>query len=324
MKVALLLLALSAVPLRLSAETLRLEGEIAAEKSVSISPPSVDGQWQYQITQLLPDGSAVKKDQVVVAFDAGDLQRRLVEAQSKLNEKRSELERLLLDLAERERTETLSIEEQRAELAKATRKAEQPAELLRSVDYKKLVAERQRAEARQPLIEQRERARAEQRRAERALVEAEVTQLSAEAAMLATALGQLQVKAPRDGVLVVRSGWRGERFEVGTQVFVGQSVAEIPDPATLVVRATATERDLFRVREGQAATVRVEGGAGRQFDAVVTRVGASVRSKSRRQPIPVVDVELDIQGNTQGLRPGQAVSVSLQSAAQGDAVGEAP
>lgn len=314
---------LCALPLHAKAQALRLEGEIAAQQSVSISPPSVDGQWQYQITQLLADGSAVKKDQVVVAFDAGDLQRRLVEAQSKLNEKRSERERLLLDLAERERTEKLSIEEQRAELAKATRKAEQPAELLRSVDYKKLVVERQRAESRQSLIEQRDRASDEQRRAERELVEAEVTQLSAEAAMLATALGQLQVKAPRDGVLVVRSGWRGERFEVGTQVFMGQSVAEIPDPTTLVVRATATERDLFRVQQGQAATVRIEGGAGRQFDATVTRVGASVRSKSRRQPVPVVDVELAIRGSTLGLRPGQAVSVSLQSAVQTDAEGDA-
>jgi multidrug resistance efflux pump len=290
-----------------------LEGEIAAQRSAAIAPPAVEGQWQFQITQLAPDGSTVKEGQVVVAFDAGEVQRRLQEAQGKLNEKRSERERLLLDLAERERTERLSLEEQRATLSKSERKASQPAELLRSVEYRKLVIDRERAERRLALFEQRHAVGADQRRAERALVEAELAQFQADVATLTQALSALQVRAPRDGVLVMRSSWRGERFEVGTQVFVGQAVAEIPDPGTLVVRATAAERDLLRLREGARARVRIEGGAGRQLDAVVTRIGAAVRSKSRRQPIPGVDVELDLQGDTRGLKPGQAVSVELET-----------
>lgn len=290
---------------------LRLEGEIAAERSAPIAPPAVQDQWQYQITQLVPDGSNVKAGQVVVSFDAAELQRRLQTAQNTLNEKNSERGRLLLDLAERERTEALSLEEQRAEETKAVRKAEQPAVLLRSVEYRKLVIDRDRAEKRTGLVEARKAASATQRRAERALVEAEVAQLEGEVAMLAAAIDALQVKAVRDGVVILRTGWRGERVEVGSQVFVGQSIAEIPDPTSLLVRATASERDLLRLREGAAARVRIEGGAGRQIEATVTRVGAAVRSKSRRQPVPVVDVELRLDGDTRGLRPGQAVSVEL-------------
>lgn len=297
--------------------SLRLEGEIAAQRSAAIAPPAVDGQWQFQITQLAPDGSMVREGQVVVAFDAGDVTRRLQEAQGRLNEKRSERERLVLDLAEREKTERLSLAEQRAELDKSERKASQPAELLRSVEYRKLVIERERAERRMTLFEQRHAAGIRQRRAERALVEAEFTQFETDVATLSQAIAALQVRAPRDGVLVMRSSWRGERFEVGTQVFVGQAVAEIPDPSTLVVRATAAERDLLRLHEGARARVRIEGGAGRQLDAVVTRVGAAVRSRSRRQPIPVVDVELDLQGDTAGLKPGQAVSVELETRGAG-------
>lgn len=310
-----LLAALTAlVALPAAAQMLRLEGEIAAARSVPISPPSVDNQWLYQITELVPDGSQVRAGQVVVAFDATEVARRLQETDSRHNEKRSERERLLLDLAERERTEALTLEEQRAELRKAERKAAQPAELLRSVEYRKLVIQRGRAEQRLALFEQRYAAGRAQRAAERTLVEVELAQLEADVASLGTAVGALQVKAPRDGILVLRSDWHGQRFEVGTQVFVGQSVAEIPDPTSLMIRATAPERELLRLAVGASAQVRVEGGAGRQIEARVTRIGAAVRSKSRHQPIPVVDVELALEGDTAGLRPGQAVGVELRAA----------
>jgi multidrug resistance efflux pump len=296
-----------------TAGTLRLEGEIAAARSDAIAPPAVENQWQYQVTQMAPDGSRVKAGDVVVAFDGAEVQRRLQEAESKRREKRSERERLLLDLAERERTEALTLEEQRAERIKAERKTEQPAELLRSVEYRKLVIDRTRAEQRDALFEQRYAAGRAQRAAERVLVEAELAQLETEVATLGRAVTELQVKAPRDGILVLRTGWRGERFEVGSQVFIGQAVAEIPDPATLLVRATAPERELMRLAVGAKARVRVEGGAGRQIDARVTRIGSAVRNKSRRQPIPVIDVELSLEGDTAGLRPGQAVGVELEA-----------
>lgn len=296
-----------------AAGTLRLEGEIAAARSDAIAPPAVENQWQYQVTQMAADGSRVKAGDVVVAFDGAEVQRRLQEAESKRREKRSERERLLLDLAERERTEALTLEEQRAERVKAERKTEQPAELLRSVEYRKLVIDRRRAEQRDALFEQRYAAGRRQRAAERVLVEAELAQLETEVATLARAVTDLQVKAPRDGILVLRTGWRGERFEVGSQVFIGQAVAEIPDPATLLVRATAPERELLRLAVGAKARVRVEGGAGRQIDARVTRIGTAVRNKSRRQPIPVIDVELSLEGDTAGLRPGQAVGVELEA-----------
>lgn len=297
-----------------SSAALRLEGEIAAARSAAIAPPTVENQWQYQVTQMAADGSRVEAGQVVVSFDGAEVQRRLQEAESKRREKRSERERLVLDLAERERTEALTLEEQRAERVKAERKAEQPAELLRSVEYRKLVIDRRRAEQRDGLFEQRYAAGRAQRAAERGLVDAELAQLETEVARLGRAVTELQVKAPRDGILVLRTGWRGERFEVGSQVFVGQAVAEIPDPTSLLVRATAPERELQRLAIGASARVRVEGGAGRQIDARVTRIGAAVRSKSRRQPIPVIDVELALDGDTEGLRPGQAVGVELQPA----------
>jgi len=305
---ALLLLALLP-PAPAAATPLSLEGEIAALRSAAIAPPAVPNLWQFQITQLAPDGAPVKAGQVMVAFDANELQRRLMEAQGKLNEKQSERAKLVLDLAERERTERLATAEQTSNATKAQRKAEQPAELLRSVDYRKLVIEREQAERRDLLMRQREARPARQRAAELALVEAELSQFQDQVTMLTAAIAALNVTAPRDGIAVVRSNWRGERFEVGSQVFVGQSVAEIPDPATLVARAVLPERDLFKLEVGMPVRVQVQGGTGRIFAGRVVEIGRAVRSKSRQSPVPVVDVTVELTGDTAGLKTGQPVTV---------------
>jgi len=308
-RMAALALALVCVPA--AADVLTLEGEVAALSSAPISPPSVRNAWSFQITQLAADGALLKQGEPAVTFDGTEIQRQLADAQGLLKQKQSEESKLLLDLAERERTERLATAEQAATLDKARRKADQPADIIRSVDYRKLVIERERATRRAVLVRQREVLARRQREAERALIAAEVAQASNDVDELTRALGSLSVLAPRDGVLVVKSNWRGERYEVGSQAFMGQRVAEMPDPSTLVVRAMLAERDLLRIAVGVAARVQVQGGAGQRLSGRVVEMGRAVRSKSRLSPMPVVDVLVRLEGDTTGLKTGMPVSVQV-------------
>ena len=294
-----------------AAETLQLEGEVAALDSVTIAPPSVRGVWNFQVTELATDGSTVKAGTPIVTFDGTDLQRRLVEAQGQLKQKQSEQATLLLNLAERERTDRLATAEQVANLQKAERKADQPAELVRSVDYRKLVIEREQAARRNGLMQRKEVLAQRLREAERALVASDVARAQSDVDELTRALAQLTVSAPRDGVVVVKSNWRGERYEVGSQVFMGQAVAEMPDPGTLVVRATVAERDMLRVEQGQPARIRLQGGAGQRLQGTVAELGRAVRSKARLAPVPVLDVLVHLQGDTSGLKTGMPLVVEV-------------
>jgi HlyD family secretion protein len=92
------------------------------------------------------------------------------------------------------------------------------------------------------------------------------------------------------------------------------TVAEIPDLATLAVRAQLPERHFRDVRIGQKARVMADGGAGRALAATVQDIAPAVRSKSRVQPIQVLDVTLALHGDTAGLKPGQTVRVELEEA----------
>lgn len=304
-------LALGALPA--GAQTLTIDGEIYARSSASLMPPGIDGLWMLNITQLAPDGAPVEKGEVVLGFDGSSLMQDLTEANSKLAEKQRELESLLLDLAERERTARLDTAEARAELDKAQRKTEQPQELIAGIEYKKLVIAREQAELHMDLAQRRERLAAEQRRQEKRLLDAEIAQLQTEVAYLQTSMAALQVKAPRDGLMMHQSTWSGEKYDVGSQVFRGRAVAEIPDMDTLAVRGDLPERDLTRVAVGMPVRVVVEGGAGIAVRGEIVAIGRAVRSKSRVQPVPVLDLEIELDNVVARLKPGQAVRIEIEA-----------
>ena len=297
-----------------AAGTVRLEGEVAALDSAVIGPPSVRNVWNFQITQLAAEGSAVRTGEPVVTFDGSELMRQLAEATAQLKQRQSEYAKLLLDLAERERTDRLSAAEQLAALKKADRKAEQPADLIRSVDYRKLVIDREHAAQRYRIVLEKEKRAAELRRAELALAESDVARAQALVDDLERGVASLTVVAPRDGTVVVKSNFQGERYDVGGQVFVGQSVAEIPDPGTLVVRATVPERDMFRLAVGMRAEVRLQGGNAQRLAGQVAELGRAVRSKSRLAPVPVLDVLIRLDGSPRGLKTGTPAVIDVDAA----------
>ncbi len=309
---AIVLALLLAIPVAAQApQTLRIDGEVYARRTAPLMPPAVDRMWQFNITQLAPDGAPVEEGQMVVAFDSSQVARELAEKQSQLEAKRRELEKLELDLAERTRSERLATASARAELEKAQRKTEQPEELVAALEYGKLVEQRRQAERRAALAERREALAAEQRRQERRLTASELAQLEADVARLQASLGALNLPAPRAGVMMHRSSWSGEKFDVGSQVWLGQTVAEIPDTSSLAVRAELPERDLLRVAVGAPARIVVEGGGGSVHRGTVAAIGRAVRSKSQVQPIPVLDLEIELDDPAAKLRPGQSVRVEL-------------
>ena len=311
LRISVLALALLAGTPVAHAATLRVDGEVYAQRSAQLVPPAVDRLWQFNLTQLAPDGSTVKKGDIVVAFDTNELVRQLAEKQSLLQEKKRELENLTLDVAERERSQRLATAEAEAERDKAARKTQQPRELIAALEYDKLVEDRRRTERLAVLAQRAERAAAEQRRQELRLVTAELQQAQADVTRLQTSIAALTLAAPRDGVIMHKSNWNGEKFDVGSQVWRGQTVAEIPDPATLAVRAQLPERDLQRVKEGVRARIVVEGGGGSAHRGTVAAIGRTVRSKSQVQPVPVLDLEIRLDDARAKLRPGQAVRVEL-------------
>ncbi|MGN6282580.1 HlyD family secretion protein [Frateuria sp.] len=297
---------------------LSITGELFAQSSLAISPPAVDGLWQLTVTQMADDGAKVKKGEPLVVFDGSEVTKNLTAKRSELAEKQRKQEQLKLDLADRAREAELATAQARADAEKARRKASVPKDYVAGIEYRKLVVARAKAEQKLRLTIERERIAKQARAAEQRLADAEVAQLSDEVAELKTSLGALTVNAPRDGILLHEAKWNGEKIDNGSQIWRGQSVGEMPDLSTLAVRAALPERELSRVRVGQGVQVRVAGGGRQRLDGTVTSIGNNVHSKSRVEPIPVVDVLIQLQGGQRvGLKPGQSVQVAIAPAGEG-------
>lgn len=297
-------------------KALQADGEIFAQRSLAVLPPSVEGLWQMTITQMAPDGEMVQPGDTLVTFDAGSVMKDLTARQSSLAEKQRKQEQLRLDLADRQREAELATAQAQADMEKAQRKANQPKEYIAGVEYKKLVIARTKAEKKAELTRQREQVASRARAAEQRMADADVQQLTVEVTQLQKSLGQLSVKAPRAGMFLHKSSWSGEKIDVGAQIWLGQSVGEMPDTTTLAVLATLPERDMRKVRQDQQVDVVIAGGGDRRIRGSIVSIGDTVHSKSRVEAIPVVDLVVRLETNTLKLKPGQSVRVEFPADAK--------
>lgn len=306
-----------------SSTSIKLDGELVALQVSAVMPPSIKDVWTYNLVMLMPEGSMVQAGQPVAIFDAADLGTRLPQKQSQLKEKSTQRSKLLLDHGEAAKAADLSVAEAASGLEKAKRKAEQPPDTIKRIEYDKLVIDKTLAEQNAKLAIAKRDAQARARRAELAQTEADIGLLEDEVKELEDARNKLTVTALRPGVVSHRSQFNGEKFAVGTSVFMGLSVAEIADPTTIIVQAVVPEPEAYRIKVGQVGRVAIAGG-NTVLDARVTELGKVYRTKSRNQPVTVRDVRLVFDAPTELLKPGATVSVNIDLRQTGSSLAVRP
>ena len=296
---------------------IEIDGEISARVKSSVAPPAIKEIWQYTLTMLAPDGSTVGAGQPVAMFDRRQVEDRLSEKRSTLDQVIKQLDKLALDHAQAEKQSAIDVEQAKSELERAERKASQPAELIKRVDYDKLVIARESAKALYGFAQQKAQAQANARDAERREQEVQRGMNSTEISELEEAL-TLMVVAPKNaGIVSHGQSFGGEKFAVGSQVFQGLSVATVSDPDTLRIEASVPEAEARFLRAGQRARVRY-GSSGASIDATVVSLGKLFRRKGRTQPVIVQDVFLDFTRKDlpRELRPGLQVRISVNLAGE--------
>ena len=289
---------------------LAIEGEIASRRTMPVSPPTIPHVWSYKLAVLAPEGTMVQAGQPIAVFESTDVMNQLIALQGTLKERERALDKLQLDQAEADRAGVLAQAEAQSNAEKAARKATMPKELIRRVDYDKLVIDRAEKAQLATLAQAQYEAQRRARQAERAGLQSDAAQLRAKIASLVKGQAALTVLAPRRGLVLHRIGFNGEKFAIGSQVWVGLSVATLADPDQLGVNARVPEAQAAGVRKGQAARV-VVAGTRQTLAAHVTGLGRAFHSKSAAQAVVIRDVELEFDAPAKDLKPGAAVQVEL-------------
>ena len=127
-----------------------------------------------------------------------------------------------------------------------------------------------------------------------------------------------RIIAPVAGVVIARGVEEGETVVGGTSAFGGgTALFTIADLSTLVVKAAINEVDIGKVKRGDHVALTVDAFPGDTAQGVVRLVPPAARQQER---VRVFDVEVEVTGGQQLLRPGMTANVRISGPVRRDVV----
>jgi HlyD family secretion protein len=300
---------------------LLLTGELVAARAESLTVPSTS-TFQLQIRWLAEDGTMVAAGQPVVSFDNTTFVSQLEEKRRTAVEARSELLRLTAEGARSVEEKRFSVEQKRAELDKARTTAEVPEDLLPRREFqdnqlKLLRAETELAKAERDLTSARQAAASDLAVQRIALGKAEHEVQAAE-----SAVDKLTLRAPRAGIVLAASHpWEGRKLREGDNVWIGMTVATLPEISSMEVQAALSDVDDGRVGPGMQAACTLDAYPAESFSARVVEVSPVARESDRNPLLRYFPVRLQLlRGDLRRMRPGMSVRVEVAEPAARDAL----
>jgi HlyD family secretion protein len=296
---------------------LQIRGDIRPAKSIVLSAPMQAGD--LQIVKLAKNGSAVKKGDVVVEFDATTITQRMDEVRSTLKQAEAEIAQVTAQAKITQEQDQTTVMKARYDLDRAKLDLRKE-DLISKIEFEQAKLAVGVAESK--LKEAQERANSDKASSHAELVGKERKRDKAQFDLnrWQVALDALQLKAPTDGNVNVLPNWRasspfgGEvEFREGDRAWSGANILELPDLSTIHLEARLDEADRGRLQVGQAATVRIEAVPGKDFAARVDLISvlARVDFSSGWPPARNFDLGLVLQDRDPRIRPGMTATARI-------------
>lgn len=249
-------------------------GELVADRSTLVTAPL--NVPDLRIAWQAPGGSAVKKGDLILRFDASGAKRQLQEKEASLQQAKAQLDESIA-------AARIAEQQVQLEVATLTTQAERARlEVSRSEILSVLQAEERKIDhelAKEKLrVKQADASVVRvQSQSKIATFRTNMAKLEAEVALTNRRIEQMEVKAPSAGVISYlmnySQGWMNAKpFQVGDNVWPGSSIAEIPDLQSLQMKAKVEETERGRLVAGMAVRMRVDPFPERTFDGSLLRI----------------------------------------------------
>lgn len=296
---------------------LQLRGEVKAAKSAGINAPYEAGE--LQILKITPNGTAVKKGQVVVAFDTTSPKQTLAQDQTDLKSADAAIEQARAKAQLKEQQDLTDVMKARFDVESARLDASKQ-DILSKIDGEE--AQLKLADAQQKLKEDEAKLSSDKasdaadvennvQKRDQALFKLRQTQRT---------LSVLVLRAPTDGIVTVLSNWQaagpfgnGAPFKAGDRAWPGAAIAEVPDLSTLEISARVDEVERGRIQAGQALTIRIDAIPDREFTGRITHISTTASTDfSAGWPFPRdFTVRIAIDHPDPRLRPGMQANLRI-------------
>jgi multidrug efflux pump subunit AcrA (membrane-fusion protein) len=302
--------------------TVTTSGELKARESVQITAPAnamQAGAYQMKIASLVPEGTVVRRGDVVAEIDRSTLATRLTEVTLALQKAEAQLEQAQLDSAltlssarESIHTQELGLEEKR--LARDEAVYEAPTVRRQAeIDYER--AQRALAQARTDYQTRTEQAEAKMRE-----VGADVARQRNLLAVVQQVLDGFTIRAPAPGMVIYVKEWNGRKRTTGSQVSSWDpAVATLPDLTHMESITYVNEIDVRRVAVGQPVALTLDADPTKRLTGTVASV-ANVGEQRPNSDAKVFEVRVTVAGTDTTLRPGMTTGNAIETLRLADAL----
>lgn len=294
------------------ADVIEIRGQVQAVRSTFVTAPFNAGE--LQILKIARNGTPVRAGDVVAEFDAVTLRQTIQEKQSALRSATAERDQGDAQAAIVQEEKQAAIKKAEFDVTKARL----------SLGETGLVSEIDAAKARLALADAEQRLREAQAAAEAAAASARtdhdarsrtIEKTRTDLQLAERQLSALSVTAPTDGTVNILPNYRStsplgeaQEYRAGDRAYPGAVILELPDLSSVFLTARIDESDRGRLVTGQAATIRVDAVADRDYRATVRDISllARVDFTGGWPPPKQFDLALAFTDPDDRLRPGMS------------------
>src|SRR5256885_5960919 len=288
------------------------EGNLKAKNATTVNAPQ-NAEGPLKVAWIANDGAVLKKGELVAQFDPTDFETLL----------RTGNEDLATEGNKRSKTD-VDASTTRVNLQRDARQAE--AELLSArmfrFDDAEVFSRYQRIESQvdEELASEKKThankvmgVRETLSAADLSLIDIEKKKADLKVRNANQGLSSLEVRSPYDGILVLQRDWRGDVPRVGSTLWRGSPIGEVPDLREMKAEVFVLEADAAGIAVGQKATVTLESQPGVAYTGKISQIDKLARPRFRGVPVQYfgVTVMLD-KSDPRVMKPGARVRAVLQ------------
>jgi multidrug efflux pump subunit AcrA (membrane-fusion protein) len=297
----------------------RAEGHLQAAQATLLGPPA-DLRISLKIAWLAPDGSPVREGDVVIRFDPTDHEKALEDGKNDRATAEARLQRTSLNESVAKRNLERDVALASRELEHANVFTRRDPEIFSRVEIIESGIDGELAQERHDNAEHNLSTRDGLTAAELELLAIERRKADLKILQAERSLASLEVRAPHDGVFVLKSEW-GRQPEVGKTVWGGHALAELPRLDAMQAKVFVLEADAGGLSLGQAVVVRVDSQPSVLHAGRIAQVDTLAQPRDHRAPVQYFAALIDLDHTDPAvMKPGQRVEATITIDELADAI----
>ncbi|WP_186442480.1 efflux RND transporter periplasmic adaptor subunit [Lysobacter antibioticus] len=280
----------AAAPLRLSVAG---EGELKPAKATPLQVPGRN--WSArQLEWMLPEGSAVKRGDLIARFSAAQGQQEL--AQTLIDLQRNELARAAKqgDLDTAQSKVAVDLAQVAVQLGIAERYAGADLSTMARNEVLDAVEDARFLHAKRDTLEWQRDQAGVRGGAELAVLDAQRATFDITAKARQADLDALELRAPNDGVLMLSANWSGDKPSVGATLRAGFDYGSLPDASAMELELSLPQIEAQGVEVGDAVEMAPVGRPEQRIVAKLSWVASAAKVRSQESPVKYLSMKAPI------------------------------